>query len=170
MLPAHFAEVTTRNAASDALTSVYGSRWPWDRTFEQSLPTAHGPVYKPRADLVRTRNSQPSTGKVIAELKFVFWQKMFTARHDIRVWDAQILTLFPNATGLTPHQLRQRVFDDLEVIRRLRNRIAHHEPIITRNLVDDLNRMLDLVDLRSSGTGVWLRAMEDVTDVLAERP
>jgi hypothetical protein len=31
-------------------------------------------------------------------------------------------------------QLRSRIYGDLQVIRKLRDRIAHHEPIFTRNL------------------------------------
>ena len=66
--------------------------------------------------------------------------------------------------------LRDRVNKDLETIRRLRNRIAHHEPILSRNLLDDLNRMLDLVELRSRPTATWVRAMEEATVILSERP
>lgn len=169
MLPAHFAEVAVRNVVDDALTVVYGPRWPWEPTFVRSLPNHTGPFYSPKSDLLSVRGREPTTGKVIAELKFVFWQNMFTARHDIRVWDAQINTLLPGATS-TPQQTRLRVYNDLEVIRKLRNRIAHHEPIFRRNLYDDLARMLDLVDLRSSPTGIWVRAMQDASTVLAQRP
>lgn len=151
MLPTHFAEVTTRNAVSDALTTVYGARWPWDPTFETSLPSpTHG--YSPRRDLRLTRARESTTGKVIAELKFVFWQKMFTARHDGRVWNQQILTLFPHAASTPAGNLRQRIYDDLEVFRLLRNRMAHHEPIFARNLTSDLAKMLDLIALRSAET------------------
>src|SRR5262245_46602597 len=83
MLPAHFAEVATRNAVADALAEVYGERWPWSPGLERSLPDpAHG--YSPSRDLRDVRRYQPTTGKVIAELKFVFWQKMLTSRHDRR--------------------------------------------------------------------------------------
>jgi hypothetical protein len=41
----------------------------------------------PRAE---PRRREPTTGKVIPELKFVFWQKMFTGRHDVRVWDPHL--------------------------------------------------------------------------------
>ncbi|MGW8590315.1 hypothetical protein ACWGLC_01250 [Dietzia sp. NPDC055877] len=109
MLPSHFAEVATRNAVSDALTAVYGARWPWNTAFEQSLPAPKGPAYKPQRDLIQTRNREQTTGKVIAERKFAFWQSMFTARHDVRVWDHQILTLFPNAVGVSVSQLRGRI-------------------------------------------------------------
>lgn len=169
MLPAHFAEVAMRNVVDDALTVVYGPRWPWDPTFVRSLLSHTGRFYSPKTDLLSVRSRQPSTGKVIAELKFAFWQNMFTSRHDVRVWDAQINDLLPGSMT-APMQTRQRVYDDLEVIRKLRNRIAHHEPIFRRNLDDDLARMLNLIDLRSSPTGVWVRAMEDASQILADRP
>lgn len=169
MLPTHFAEVTTRNAVSDALTAVYGAQWPWDLTFETSLPApAHG--YNPRHDLRMTRARESTTGKVIAELKSVFWQKMFTARHDGRVWNHQILNLFPNTDPASAAHLCQQIYDDLDVIRLLRNRVAHHGPIFARNLTSDLVKMLDLIAMRSAATGTWVGAMEKATVILAEKP
>ncbi len=170
MLPAHFAEVATRNAVADALASVYGDHWPWARAFERSLPAPTGRAYPPRQDLIVTRTHEPTPGKVIAELKVAFWQSMFTARHDRRVWDPEIFRVLPNASGATVGQLRRRVYLDLEHIRRLRNRVAHHEPIFTRDHADDLRRMLELVELRSSETVSWVRALEDVSAIIAERP
>ncbi|WP_227467773.1 hypothetical protein [Nocardioides lijunqiniae] len=171
MLPAHFAEVAARNVVADALSAAYGPNWPWDPTFEQSLPNPHHNTYKPRRDLASARQRYSTTGKVIAELKFVFWQKMFTQRHDVRLWGPHIVSLFPHApAAITPAQLRGRVYNDLESIRLVRNRMAHHEPIFTRPLADDLSKMLDLVDIRSAATGTWVRALEDVTTVLTQRP
>jgi hypothetical protein len=169
MLPAHFAEVAARNAVDEALTNVYGPQWPWEQTFELSLPKPRGRTYNPRDDLLKVRAQQPTTGKVIAELKFVFWQNMFTARHDVRLWDSQIRGLFPGSHD-PARVTRQRIYDDLEAIRKVRNRMAHHEPIFARNLGNDLTRMLELVDLRSPDTGNWVRAMEDATSTLSERP
>ncbi len=169
MLPAHFAEVATRNAVSEALTATYGQRWPWHQSFELSVPAA-GKYYKQRRDLQDTRKRQPTTGKVIAELKFVFWQKMFTARHDERLWEPQILTLFPTAPQTGAAALRDRIYNDLEVIRKMRNRLSHHEPIINRDLARDLAKMLDLIELRSSSTAAWVRTMERASSLLRERP
>lgn len=169
LLPSHFAEVSTRNAVSEALTAKYGARWPWEPAFEKSLPS---PVsgFKPVRELIQTRGTQPTTGKVVAELKFAFWQSMFTARHDGRLWKPFILGLFPHAAGATAKELRLRIYNDLEVIRQLRNRIAHHEPIFTRNLGDDLMRILELVELRCDMTADWVFAMEEVGTILTERP
>lgn len=169
MLPAHFAEVATRNAVSEALTVTYGQRWPWHEGFELSVP-ADGEYYKPRQDVRGTRGRYLTPGKVTAELKLVFWQKMLTARHDARVWEPQILTVFPATSVADPHKLRGRVYNDLEVIRQLRNRLAHHEPILRRDLSSDLSKMLDLIGLRSPSTAVWVRSTERGSALLLEKP
>lgn len=170
MVPAHFAEIASRNAAAEALEAVYGPQWPWAAGTARSLPNPRS-GYSPQRDLQRTATRQPTTGKVIAELKFAFWGKLFTARHDQRVWVPRIHSLFPNADpDLSVADLRLRIANDLESIRVLRNRIAHHEPIHTRDLDEDLARMLDLIELRSSSTARWVRAIETSTAVLASRP
>ncbi|QJU55696.1 hypothetical protein SCB71_01270 [Herbiconiux sp. KACC 21604] len=168
MLPAHFAEISTRNAAADVLERVYGSRWPWNPTFEASLPSTG--LYNPRHDLQNTRRRNPTTGKVIAELKFVFWQKLFTGRNDVRLWRPHIAAAFPYAPRITASDLRNRIYQDLDVLRHLRNRLAHHEPVFTRDLAGDLARTIDLIELRSRDTSNWVRAMEDVTSIVADRP
>lgn len=168
MLPAHFAEVCTRNAASEAIERVYGPNWPWDSAFRATLPNPGG-GYNQLRDLVNNADRQGSTGKVIAELKFVFWQKMFTARHDVRLWQPHITSIFPNSTQGTAG-VRTAVYADLEAIRRLRNRVAHHEPLLAANLTATLARMSQLVHLRSSATGAWVDAMDDAGALIALRP
>ncbi|MBD8729378.1 hypothetical protein [Frigoribacterium sp. CFBP 13707] len=168
MVPAHFAEIATRNAAADVLELVYGPLWPWSPTFEASLPD--NGRYNPRRDLQNTRQWNQTTGKVIAELKFVFWQKLFTQRYEIRLWQPHIAGAFPFAPNIPSATLRDRIYQDLDALRHLRNRLAHHEPVFARNLHDDLTRTVDLIELRNRSTAIWVRAMEDVTPVLAERP
>jgi hypothetical protein len=126
--------------------------------------------FNPQRNLRQVREDEPTAGKVIAELKFAFWVNMFTARHQTRIWDPHIAALLPDAPRKSAAQLRTRVYGDLNGIRVLRNRVAHHEPIFNRDLGDDLRRMLELVDMRSRSTGAWVRALEDVTLELGRRP
>lgn len=163
MAPLHICEVVMRNAVSEALTAVYGSRWPWSASFEASLPAP--PVgYNPRRDLQHTRKTYPTTGKVIPELKFVFWQKMFTSRHDGRLWVPHLTHVLPNLDpAKTVPKLRAEIYDDLEHVRLLRNRIAHHEPIFKRPLRDDLNKVTDLIRFRCATTAAWMMDAQRVT-------
>lgn len=159
MAPLHICEVVIRNAVADALEAVYGPRWPWETTFVLSLPNPSGSYYNSRRDLKSAAAKQPSTGKVIPELKFVFWQEMFTHRHDVRLWNTHIKRIFPSYDpAITVVSLRKAVYADLEAIRKLRNRIAHHEPIFTRNLKTDFERMLKLVEQRSPLVASWMTA------------
>lgn len=173
LLPMHFAEIAGRNVVADALVQVYGADWPWNPTFVGSLPFPHG-GYRPRTDLSKIAGpvKRRDTGEVVAELKFVFWQMMFTSSHQARVWDNRLAGLLPHSpVGMSEAALRHRVYGDLEVIRKLRNRVAHHEPIHrSPSLGRDLNRMLDLIDLRCTATGQWVRKMEDVSALLPTKP
>ncbi len=109
-------------------------------------------------------------GRVVAELKFVFWEKMFTARHDNRIWGPHIQDVFPQAAELTIAELRGKIFSDISEIRKLRNRIAHHEPIFNRNAQADYDKMFELISFRNAITVDWMHNIQTVTNLIAERP
>jgi hypothetical protein len=170
MVPLHICEVAIRNAAAAAIESKYGPNWPWNNTFVTSLPNP-GIRYNPRADLIKVRNTETTTGKVIPELKFVFWEKLFTKRHDNRLWDPYLRMVFPSADAALPIKTtRLTIGQDLEAIRLLRNRIAHHEPIFTRNLIDDFSKICYLINLRCPITKDWMVNNQTVLDLISKKP
>lgn len=71
-----------------------------------------------------------SHNKLIAEMEFGFWRYLF-ARHQFYAGGQTLLNIFP----LKPHSTitvqynYNYIFTELEKINKLRNRIAHHEPI-----------------------------------------
>lgn len=165
----HVCEVVTRNAIADVLETVYGPQWPWSLALERSLPN---PLqgYSPRKDLQNARRFA-TTGKVIPELKFVFWQKMFTSRYDARLWNSHLLRVLPNMNAVkSVAALRESIYNDLEQLRNLRNRIAHHEPIFARHLSSDYERILKLVTYRCATTAAWLNEHQRATTVIAAKP
>jgi len=170
LMPLHLCEVVVRNAIASVLEAVYGQQWPWSATFERSLPNSPQ-SYSPRRDLQTARRAATSTGKVVPELKFVFWQKMLTSSHDTRLWNGHLRRAMPHLEpGRTIAELRRNLYECLEHIRLLRNRIAHHEPIFTRNLLDDYHTMLKLVACRCALTATWLDAQQQATAIIAKKP
>lgn len=170
LAPLHVCEVVMRNAVADVLELVYTEQWPWSQAFERSLPD---PVqgYSPRRDLQAARRSANTAGAVIPELKFVFWQKMFTSRYDSRLWGRHLLRVLPNLDGRrTVSASRESVYADLEQLRKLRNRIAHHEPIFARDLTADLQKIVELVRFRCAVTAQWMCDNQQVDAVIAARP
>lgn len=72
-VPLQICEVSARNSIVSAIEATYGANWPWERGFEISLrnpPTG----YSPRRNLMGLR-SLPTSGKIVAELNFVFWER-----------------------------------------------------------------------------------------------
>jgi len=156
LVPLHLCEVVIRNAVADALEHKYGNCWPWSSGFETSLPSpATG--YSPRQDLINARRHAHAVDKIIPELKFAFWQNMFTSRHDHRLWKTHLSRIMPGLNVTKPiNDLRKMIYDALEDVRRLRNRIAHHEPVFSRNLAQDFSRMAQLIAYRSAVTADWM--------------
>lgn len=171
LIPLHICEVVVRNAVADALESTHGPDWPWNQGFERSLPRQAGPGYNALADLQYVGQKSRTPGQVIAELKFVFWEKMFTSRHDNRIWNQHLNRVLPNLSAArTTAEHRKRIFDDLNKIRLLRNRIAHHEPIFARNLSEDLQIIRQLVAARCTVSADWLLTHQQVSETLKRRP
>tara|TARA_A200000159_G_C7324973_1_gene340521 strand:+ start:773 stop:1429 length:657 start_codon:yes stop_codon:yes gene_type:complete len=168
--PLHLCEVVIRNAISDAIESQYGDKWPWSQAFERSLPNPQK-GYSPRRDLTDAKRGQLTTGKVIPELKFVFWEKLLTQRFDQRLWNPYLQTVFPNhdATKTIPN-MRNTLRSLLEDVRRLRNRIAHHEPIFARDLEADFNNIDQLIRYRCEDTSHWAYKNQLVTLLMGLKP
>ena len=168
MHPLHVCEVTIRNAVSDVLLKQYGDRWPWSQGFEQSLPNPQK-SYSPTRDLQSVRNRFQKTSEVIPELKFVFWQTIFTKRHDKRLWNTHIQSTFPNLPDQPIGENRLMINTDLEHVRQLRNRVAHHEPLLQRTLSDDLDKIFQLIEFRCSETRRWVTQTQSATQLIQAR-
>lgn len=168
-MPLQICEVAIRNASAEAIEAEHGDQWPWLQGFRYTLPVPAG-GFKPRNELARVANSHSTIGQVIAELKFMFWQYSFTSGQEARLWVPHLRNVLPHLpTGEIP-ATRQRVHDEIEAVRGLRNRIAHHEPIFTRDISSEYRRVINLIEWRSPATASWVDRTQTVTEVLARRP
>lgn len=153
-------EVVIRNAVAEALENTYGQHWANEASFLASLPQ------NARTTLNSVHNPTTSLDKVIPELPFYFWQSMFTKRFDNKIWDMNFTKIFPNATP----QDKATFYTDLDKLRKLRNRIAHHEPIFDRNLAENYHLILKIIRYRSYSTASWLASWENFTQLLSQKP
>ena len=164
MFPLHICEVSTRNGIVDAIERVYGPSWHVAGSFERSLPSGQ------QGELRRARYGMPSAGKVVAELKFSFWAAILTRRHDGRLWTPSIRTDFPHFGQQPPATCRAQLHTALEDVRKLRNRIAHHEPIFGRDLAAEYARIRQVIAWRSNETANWMDREQGVTALLPAKP
>lgn len=169
LIPLQICEVGVRNSIVAAIERTYGQNWPWERSFEISLRNpATG--YSPRRDLLSLR-ALPTPGKIVAELKFVFWERMLTRSHDGAIWNPYFRSVFPNVTPhKTVQELRAEGHDSLSKIRDLRNRIAHHEPIFRRPIQEEYDRIERVIYWSNPVAAAWLRKIQNVLTLNVRRP
>jgi hypothetical protein len=87
-------------------------------------------------------------GKIISELSFGFWTSLLDSRFEKTLWKNLRLS-FPNC----PKQIRQRktMSSKFNGIRKLRNRIFHHESVtwnidVIKNYRDEIIEAIDWLD------------------------
>lgn len=169
IVPLQICEVGVRNSIVSAIEKTYGANWPWETSFEIALRNPRR-GYSPRHDLLRCR-SLPTAGKIVAELRFVFWEKMLTYGHDGAIWNAHFRTVFPYTDDMQTVQiLRANGNDSLHKIRDIRNRIAHHEPIFKRNIQDEYDRIREVIHWSNPTAADWVDKIETVTKMISTKP
>lgn len=99
-------------------------------------------------------NKAVTPGRMIAELTFGFWLRLLDTSYEKSLWVPHLYKAFPNLKK--PDRIT--VFNRLYSIKTLRNRVAHHEPIIFRNLAQDYIDAIQTLEWICYTTAAWVRA------------
>lgn len=161
-------EVALRNAVHAALTVAYGPQWPLSPGFLRSLPSHERSAFQAEiAKLRRRMGRAPATGDVVAAQTYWFWVFLLTTRFQDRVWTGGFAAAFPHA----PRNVdRTVVHTRAEAVRRLRNRIAHHEPLLGFDLAGTYQRALSVVRWISPVKARWTAERWPPGPELTSRP
>jgi hypothetical protein len=127
-------EVALRNAIDRELTQELGSDWLRDSILPGGIFDVSG--CRDSARIIRKayekllHNGEYSHNKLLAEMEFGIWKYMF-ANPQYRVTGRRLLRVFPNKprSSVEMQYNNSFMFNELDGINILRNRIAHHEPI-----------------------------------------
>jgi hypothetical protein len=122
-------EVTLRNFLHNSLRKIYRAKAWWDS--ENLLaPNERGRIEKVMERLkIRKLSSNPKT--IIENLSLSFWVELLGKRYHETIW-LKIIKYMPVYPGR-----REDFYNKAREIRNLRNSIAHHGPIMRRDLIRD---------------------------------
>lgn len=155
----HMLEVVLRNRIH-AVASQWNNE---DRDYEEpQLPWYDRPEFqigtwqldqlkKAKADLLDDRKPI-ETGRVIAALTFSYWTAFFGKDYE-DLWQRGLYQIGKRPDG---KGLRRKDFSaPLTPLRLLRNRIAHHEPILSWNLPKHHSAIIQLTEWLSPAAAAW---------------
>jgi hypothetical protein len=147
-------EVTLRNAVERALSSQFGGAWPYAPGFLRSLPERDRAVFEAGVRRVeRTLGvARAATGDVVANQTYWFWVNLLTSRFEQRIWSREFGRAFPYAPRGVDRAVLHGQADSL---RRLRNRIAHHEPLLDVDVGGAYRRAAAMVRWISPEKAAW---------------
>lgn len=165
-------EIVLRNALDRQLVKYHqvalngDGRWyadprmPWQsaRMIEQ--------VDRARAQATGNWRFPELQGKVIAELTFGFWRYVLAAPYQSTLWAPALRHAFPY---LRPAQ-RATVYQLVDRLNSVRNRVAHHEPVHCLNIAARHKDVLLAASWIDPAATAWIAETSRVTTVLGTKP
>lgn len=153
-------EIALRNAVHHSLTRSIGRQDWWT-----ALPAPEFNWLRDVASEARTkisrRKERATTDKIVAELTFGSWTRLFNSQHGQTLW-GRLMLAFPTC----PKIKRQRatISSAVNHIRDLRNRVMHHEPLlwVTPSVEEVHTIILEVLDWIDPGINLWLAQHDSV--------
>lgn len=158
-------EVTLRNNLHVAITGLYGTAAWYD--LEPAVLTGREMDSVTRAkDQLRSQGKPEESNRIVAELNFGFWTSLMSSVYERRFWPKILVQAFPLMRNR--ERTRSNIADRLKVLRLLRNRVSHHEPICRMtNLVQIHDELLATISWLAPTLHQLLPIGESFRDVYA---
>lgn len=150
--PIQMLEIALRNRIHAVMSAAIGETW-FDAPECQLDVRQTEQLIQAKQNLAEDGKSK-APGRIVAALTFGYWTAFFNKGYE-ELWRKQL-----HHIGQRPEKpLRRKDFSAaLTPIRLLRNRIAHHEPILEWNLPKHYANMVQITRWLSPVAAEWCRA------------
>lgn len=155
--PLHAFEVSLRNAMADRMYEEYGEDWyeridSFKRGRGNNEEVEHLNKAKRKLDLDGLAYGHDN---IVAAISMGFWEGLLKVEYEEKLWKPLFSTIFPTD--------RSEAFRKVNQIKRLRNNVAHHEPVFVflpkgdkRLLYKDYKLVLKLIRWICEDTADWI--------------
>ena len=165
-------EVVLRNSIDSRLRERFGREDWWAEVSEKFAQTEqaqlHRSLHKGRGS-IEAKFPVISPDDVVANLSLGFWVRLLSgggrAQYETLLWQPTLRKAFAYYAGT-----RSQLFVQTNGLRQLRNRIAHHEPILNRHLKKDVESISRACGYVDPALEKYLRNTSRVNEVLNQRP
>ena len=167
----HVLEISLRNTIHDCMRQRFSQEDWWVNlgvklTYPQTemLAVALGKA----AENARRNNRSLLADDVIAASVFGFWNAFLGSAKKLQFetlyWQPFLKNAFPGFSGT-----RRNLYKELDYIRLFRNRVAHHEPIFSRFLIGDHNRILNIAKVIDPEIADYMDSHSRVIECLSRK-
>lgn len=187
LMPCHLLEVGLRNGISRKMWDRFGPEWPlkarprreWNDApaltpqMRQLPEQAQIKIAAQREEMIRNRTARniasPVTSDcVISQMSFGFWTNMFSRRYRDVLWNGRaIRVVFPSSPANTT---TVDIYQKLGKVREIRNRVAHHEVIFTKQPQIRYRDLIELCTWLNPDLGHFVETTSHFDTVFAARP
>ncbi len=159
----HYFEVALRNTMHQQLTKSLGDgSTPW-YDVPGVLNDGGSRTVRRAKSTVAAADHEVTDGRVVAELGLGFWWSLLAEGYNRTLWQPSLQHAFVGARRATLHA-------NINEIRLLRNRIAHHEPLLKHDLQAEYVRLLATAERISPRLAWWIDATSTLSVALDGRP
>lgn len=162
--PLQILEITLRNRIHTVLTEARHERWFEDDGY---LLLEHQCSQITEAAEQVGEHREPTPSRIVAALTFSFWITMLGSRYE-ELWQKSLHDIARREDG---KGLARKDFSrPLSPIRALRNRVAHHEPIVQWDLPKHYKNILQLLRWLSPAAAEWCERYSRFPEVYPDEP
>ncbi|MBU1174011.1 MAG: hypothetical protein KKH72_01310 [Alphaproteobacteria bacterium] len=159
--PLQGLEIALRNTIHAQMRNQWGPDWMTSGAVPLNA-TSQQMVAEVLAELQKT-TQWPTNDSIVAEMRFAFWVGLLGPTYDGDVWRRALNKGFRASGG----KKRVVVHGRMNMLRRFRNRVAHHEPIFQHNLQTVHDEILEAIGWMCPDTSNWVAFNSRVPAVLA---
>jgi Abi-like protein len=135
----HWLEIGLRNAMNKQLSFKYGKDW-YDNA-GMGLEAIEQQQIRKAKDTISKNHKRISNPDMVSALTFGLWVNLYNKPYE-ELWRKCLAKAFPHRPAILT---RKHMRETLHPILRLRNRIAHYEPILSLDLPRMQQNIVDIV-------------------------
>lgn len=149
--PIQGLEIVARNHFHVQLTEHFGEKWYNNPQIKFAYPQAS--VLKQAENTLKKEKKMIVPSNLISLLPFGFWTGLLGPKYETTIWRTCLYNAFTNKP--VPF-LRKTAHYEFNRICILRNRIAHHEPILKMDLINHYTWLIKMINWFCKEMACWI--------------
>ena len=158
----NYFEIILRNACNNKLIEKFKNDWMFNNYILDGNNPEKGKwaidKIKETDQKIKNRKNDNniSYNDIVSNLDFGFWTNLFCANYEHKIWRPCLMHIFNTYT-------RKDIYNKLNKIKELRNRIFHYEPIVfDKNLKEKYNNIIEIISfLTNKETMEYLKNLDE---------